>query len=472
MNKQRTFVLIGLLIFGTALLPLFWSPAKAQTTTITFWYTENDTEKPGVLAKIAAFEAMNPDVDIVATQTGFFTVGADFRTAYIAGTEPNVLRTPRDDVVALGNDSLILPLTEYFTAGDLTDFLPAVMKLMTYEDEIWGFPQAIDSPTLLFNKAILNNAGFNTDLLNFTVAWSWSEFNANVATINGTDDAYAMSLAGPFFSAQPFYYGKGAYFFTGDAYTRSSIAINNSVSRTALSELYDFVSGPYTPDWTDQGWANFVGQFMDGEVAMIATGPWEILNLLTNSPQFNGTIYGNDNLGFMGLPTDGVHNGALVGGNYYTVSSHTTGDELDASVAFIKYLTSPDVMAQSAIDYYHIPARASAMTNASFIASPAYDYVAPYYEQAVNAYQLTPSPYYGALEGAFGNNIDEYLAGSIDLDTLISDTIVDWYDILPEEVAPPAPEPPAIPGYPLAITLGALGLGLGVVAFLLLRKKK
>jgi len=44
----------------------------SATVTIKFWYTENDAEKPGVLAKIATFEAANPNITVDATQHGFF----------------------------------------------------------------------------------------------------------------------------------------------------------------------------------------------------------------------------------------------------------------------------------------------------------------------------------------------------------------------------------------------------------------
>lgn len=469
---NSTILLTVLLIFSFSVI-LFGNvsasqPKTSQVVEIKFWYTENDAEKPGVLAKIAAFEALNPNITVDATQHGFFGVGDEYRTAFVAGQEPDVLRTPRDDVPSFAHDGLIKPLTAEFTPADIADFLPASLKLMNYSGQLWGFPQSIDCPMFLFNKHLFDIVGLDSSLINWTTSWTWPQFSAALGTLNQTTGVYATSLAGMFFGAQPFYYGQGAYFFEDSIYDRAHIAINNTLSRNTLMFLKNVTDSTVTPPWTEQGWSYFVGDFGVGKVAMIATGPWQILDLLANHPQFNGTTYGNDNLGFMQLPHDAQGDyGALIGGQYYTVSSQTT--KYDAAVKFVKYMSGPDAMAYSAINDYHIPARFSVMTNASVVSAPSFDYVNPYFQQAVNAIRLTPSPYYGRLESAFGDRIgNEYLAGDISLDQLINKTILDWYAILPAAAGPSE----LIPGYslPIMITVALIGL-LGIVVYTLKKNK-
>ncbi|MFX1454106.1 MAG: extracellular solute-binding protein [Promethearchaeota archaeon] len=475
MKKTNITIGFSLFLVFTMITPLIWTALgdvkTSQTTVIKFWYTENDVEKPTLLAKVAAFEALNPTIDVQPTQKGFFGVEDEYTTAFVAAQEPELLRCPRDGVPRFAEDGLIAPLTNEFTPADLADFLPASIKLMTYKGEIWGFPQAIDCPLFLYNKDLFDQAGFNTTLLNFSTSWTWTEFDTNIATVNSSTSAYALSLAGMFFGAQPYYYGRGGYFIeTADnpVYDTAHIAINTTESKSALMYLKTLTDSTLTPPWTEQGWANFVGDFGQGEVAMIATGPWQILDLLSNHPQFNGTDFGNDNLGFMQLPHDTAgHQGALIGGNYYVVSSQTTTDEYDAAVKLAQYLSNTTAMSVSAINDYHIPARLSVMSNASVMAAPSYQYIKPYFEQAVNAYLLTPSPYYGPLESAFGNNLDEYLAGDITLNQLLNATTFEWYDILP------APKVPlAIPGFLPTVVFMALFAGVAITVMYIIKKKK
>lgn len=444
---------------------------KPSQVTIEFWYTENPTEAVTLLEKIAWFEAENPLITVDAEAHGFFGIGDEYATAFVAGEEPDVLRTPRDDVPSFARDGLILPLTDEFTSADKDDFLEQSLKLMTYDGEIWGFPQAIDCPMFLFNREIFNQSGIDPDTIDWTTSWTWAEFATNTALINGTAGAYAISLAGMFYGAQPFYYGNGGYFVEDGIYDTAHIAINNTKSRAGLTLLKSVVDSTISPPWVEQGWSYFVGDFGTGKVAMIATGPWEIVNLLTTQPQFDGTVYGNENLGFMQLPHDADNNyGALIGGNYYTISSQIESAKYDAAVKLVKFLSSHKAMALSAIEDYHVPARKSVMTNASVMAAPSFEYVQPYFEQAKNAILLEPSPYYGRMENAFGGRVDQYLAGDISLDECIGLTTLDWYDILP----PPseAKESLIIPGFPIPVIIATILTGiLGVVLYMIKKKK-
>jgi ABC-type glycerol-3-phosphate transport system substrate-binding protein len=455
--KSKRFI-IGMLVLATIVLPTLATsnlitPRASQTTTINFWYTENDSEKPGLLAKIAAFEVANPTIDVVATQKGFFGVEDEFRTAFVAENEPHLLRTPRDGVPKFANESLIQPVTSEFTQTEKDAFIDTALSLVTYEDEIWGWPQALDAPAFFFNVELFEAAGIDTSTIDEDTSWTWAEFDTYTQDIIDDTDAYALSLAGPFFSIQPFYQGMGAYFFEDNIYDQEHIAINNTASREALTYVKDLVDSNKTPTWEEQGWSYFVGDFKDGDVAMIATGPWQILDLIENSALFNGTTHGEDNLGMMQLPNDSA--GGFIGGNYYTISSHAEGDEYDAAVLLAEWLTSENSMAISAIENYHVPAKEAVMSNTSVMAADSYKYVSAFFEVCKNAYLHTPHPLYGGLESDFGNKINEYLGDDITLDELITQTIALWNEDLPEKA-----EEAGIPGYELPVFLLIGGLSI------------
>ncbi len=431
-------------------------PKASQTVTINFWYTENDSEKPGLLEKIADFEADNTDIEVVATQKGFFGVEDEFRTAFVAENEPELLRTPRDAVPRFANESLIQAVSDDFTTAEREEFIETAMALVTYEDEVWGWPQALDAPAFFFNKDLFEDAGIDTSAIDYDTSWTWDEFDDYTQDIIDNTDAFAISLAGMFFGAQPYYYGQGAYFFENDIYDQENIAINSTESRDALEYLKALVDSDKTPTWEEQGWSYFVGDFKDGDVAMIATGPWQILDLIENSALFNGTTFDEDNLGLMQLPHDADDNyGAVIGGNYYTISANAEGDEYDAAVKLAEYLSSEEAMVKSAIDNYHVPARESVLSDTDVMAADSYKYVQAFFEQCKNAFTLVPNELYGSLEGSFGNKVNEYLGGDIDLDELITETIALWNEDLPEKA-----EEAGIPGYtlPVFLFIGALSI--------------
>jgi len=452
------------------------TPKASDAVIIKFWYTEGASEEPVLFQKLNWFMQAYPDIDVVYQSKDFFGIGNLYRQAYIAGEDPDLVRAGRDNVPDFANDGLIWPVKgdgfDYF--DNFSDFLEPSIALMTYEGEVWGMPQLVDSAIMLYNKDLFSQASIPEPTME--EHWNWTDFNTNIALLNdtvaaGQTETYALALAGPFFSVQPYFYGKGAEFFTDFNYTIPNIAINNTASRNALTDLYDLVNGPYTPPWAEQGWGTYVDDFGRGKTALVSTGNWEITNLITNYPQFNGTEFTADNLGFMQLPYEG-ESGVLIGGQYYCMSSHLVKDsaEYNATITLMQWLTSPNMQAYSAIENTHSPSRKSVMLNATVQAAPSFKYVEPFYEQALSAKLLVPHPLYGSFESTFGNNIGPYLSGSITLDELITDTTLQWIDLLTPEAPPPSP--PQIPGYAVGALVGALVLGVVVVVFFSLRKRK
>ena len=194
------------------------SIAHAQTsgkTVITFWYTENSSEAPGVLRLIREFEAQNPDIDVDAQAKGFFSAKETYLTQYTVELEPTVFRAARDWVVEFAFQGLIQPVTDYMNDTDKQDFIADAVRLVTYPDsngvdQIWGFPQLVDVPALFYNKHLVEAAGINTTSWTTNTSFTWDEFIANAQAVwnaNLPDGqggrVYGFTLQGMFFGGQP-----------------------------------------------------------------------------------------------------------------------------------------------------------------------------------------------------------------------------------------------------------------------------
>ncbi|MHA2171207.1 MAG: extracellular solute-binding protein [Candidatus Kariarchaeaceae archaeon] len=442
-NPRLITISLVLSIFLVVLIPVSIK-ARPQITNISVWFTENDTEKPGVLDLVNQVNMSNPDIHVDALQKGFFDARALYTNAFIAANEPEVFRAARDWVPEFAVAGMIAPLTAEYTTEDLNDFLPSAIRLVTYPDsegidQIWGFPQLIDTPALMYNKEIMINAGIDVPSLNINTSWTWDQFIGNASFVVDNTTAYGYTIAGMFFGAQAIFFGQGARLFNDGILDINHIAINSTESRSALTFLKNMIDvEQITPVWEEMGWETINVLFADdGEVAMIQQGPWELKNFLDNSPEFNPTVDGAkpyasaDNLGIMQLPHDEAGNqGAPLGGHAYIISAFASGDKYDAAVKLSKFLSGEDAMAAGAIDYYHVPARESVMERSDVKSSAGYEYVLGFKKNVDKAFQVPVDHRWARIEQEFADNIDEYLADDISLDECIAQTISIWKEVL------------------------------------------
>jgi arabinogalactan oligomer/maltooligosaccharide transport system substrate-binding protein len=481
-------IIVAIFAVPIVLANVTFAQPMQDKTEITFWYTENDTEKPGVTALVTAFEAANPDIDVVASQKGFFNARNDYQSAYIAGEEPDVFRATRDWIPEFANSKMLKPITDIYTEEEWDEFLDLAVDLATYpdpdtgEEEIWAVCQLLDTPALMFNKHMFEQAGINTTELDLSTSWTWEEYWSALYAVNQTEGLYGTVLGGMFFGAQPYFFGHGGELFYNKSVKFENIAINSSSAREGLSFVKNLTSSSYTPRWEEQGWTNLNLYFIEtGQVAMINQGPWELKNFLENSVEFNPNLedakeYASpENLGIMQLPQDEAGNrGAPVGGQWYVISRNTQGDKAQAAEKFVKYITSEEVMIDKAKEYYHIPPRPAVMESDELINNVTktgikpYQYVKGYYDAVLEAVTVPVDHRWASIEQRFADNLDEYLAGDLTLDETIQATRNEWRTIIPPEGAGGDQQGPqaAIPGLPLSLLVGSSLIG---VIFIILK---
>ncbi len=419
--------------------------AQSNELHVTYWYTENDAEKPGVLKLVNDFNALGYQVNgktvvVDATQKGFFNAEQDYKTAYVSQNEPALFRAARDWVSEFGYAGLIQPLESFFNQTDINDFIPEGIRMSTYIDpnnqtHLFAIPQQLDAPALMFNKHILQEAGINTTGLGFDTAWTWDQFMNNMNLIHNKTGVYGYTLAGMFFGAQALFFGNGGQLFYNDTVSMQTIAINSTQSRYAFQFIKNLVDSPVTPAYSLQGWNTINPDFAGGQVAMIQQGPWQLKDFLDNSIEFNPNVtdaepYASpDNLGIMQFPKDAQgHQGAPLGMQAYVISSRVKGDLLTATVDFLKYITSQSAEVYQAINYYHLPARKSAYLNTTLTSSPSWEYIKGFKANIDTAATVPVHYAWAIIETNFANELDAYLNGQQDLNTMIQRTYNWWSD--------------------------------------------
>ncbi|WP_109078768.1 maltose/maltodextrin ABC transporter substrate-binding protein MalE [Aggregatibacter kilianii] len=170
----------------------------------------------------------------------------------------------------------------------------------TYDGKIIGYPMAIESLSLIYNKDVLPNP-----------PKTWEEIPALDAELKKKGKtAIVWNLAEPYFN-WPLIAAAGGYAFKFEngSYNVNDIGVNNEGSQKGLQFLVDFVKDKHIASDMDRQIAET--QFAKGQAAMIINGPWAWSALdkanmnygVTTLPTFNG----KPSKPFVGITSVGIN---------------------------------------------------------------------------------------------------------------------------------------------------------------------
>lgn len=170
----------------------------------------------------------------------------------------------------------------------------------TYEGKIIGYPMAIESLSLIYNKDLLPNP-----------PKTWEEIPAlDKELMKKGKHAVTWNLAEPYFN-WPLIAAAGGYAFKFEngSYNVNDIGVNNDGAQRGLQFLVNFVKDKHIAADMDRQIAET--QFAKGEVAMIINGPWAWASLdkanmnygVTTLPTFNG----KPSKPFVGITSVGIN---------------------------------------------------------------------------------------------------------------------------------------------------------------------
>ena len=408
MTKRHPKLLVVSLTMLCALLAMLLAACGGGSTgsttstssgpvTLNYWYTEGTAETPAILAQVKAFEAQNPNIHINAQYQDFSQAQAKFTTAAQSNTAPDILRSDVGWVAQFASLRYLLPLDQYVSASDQSDYLPNALAYDKYNGNLYGLPQVTDFLALLYNKAEFAKAGITS------APTTMADFEADAQKLVSSKAAkYGFETSGASYFALPFLWSFGG----GMLDNSNNILVNTPGSVAGLNFLLKLQNTdkvmPSKIDFSN-GYTNMTNDFKDGTTAMIFQGPWETANILTGS-----AFSTQSNMGIAGIPAgpDGKV-GSPTGGQSYVVYAGTKHPAEAAK--FVTFMSSSASQIAIAKANHTLPTRQSAYADSDVSSNPV---IAGYYAVRNTAVSRPVIPQGGQLFTDFDPNVQAALAGS------------------------------------------------------------
>ncbi|MEU8483014.1 extracellular solute-binding protein [Streptomyces sp. NPDC048641] len=394
------------------------SDKASGPVTITWWDTSNATnEAPTYQALVKEFEKANSGIKVKYVNVPFDQAQNKFDTAAGAKGAPDVLRAEVGWTPAFAKKSYLLPLDGTEALAEKDKFQPSLIKQAQFDGKTYGTPLVTDTLALVYNKALFKKAGIDLPPAN------WADLKADAAKIKSKTgvDGYWGSTQG--YYSMPFLYGEGSD--TVDA-TAKKITIGSPEAKkglTAWQGLFDG-KGLHKADATADAYAHIQDAFVNGKVAAIIQGPWEITNFYKGS-----AFKDKENLGIATVPAGSTGKaGAPTGGHNLSVYAGSDKAHQDASLKFVKWMTSAKTQEQIALKNSTLPTRQDAYTT-KVVTDPG---IAGFQKVLTSAQPRPELPEYSSLWAPLDTEWPKVATGKDSLDKGIGNARTSFAKLVPD----------------------------------------
>lgn len=202
--------------------------------------------------------------------------------AATSGNLPDVVSMDGPTVANYADAGIIVPIENYFTKDDLSDFVPSIIQQGTYQDKLYTLGTSESTVVLYYNKTILDEAGI-TAPTTLKDAWTWDDVY-EISKKLTKDGKYGINLdwdlgEGQIYGLAPIIWSNGAELLSKDGkvaegYLNSNEAVEGlqSYERFAKESLMNLQPLP--------------NEFEEGKAAMYLSGSWEVEKLEKSYPDF------------------------------------------------------------------------------------------------------------------------------------------------------------------------------------------
>lgn len=237
---------------------------EPEEVTVSIWHGWQGEYFNSISEVFDRYMEANPHVTVELTEVA--DLSDQVVIAVPAGEGPDIVAFANDWIGRLAEANIIVPLDDHIDRAEYeATFTETAVASQTYDGQIWGFPEAMEALTFIYNRDLLSEDELPADtdeLLEQAAAWRAENPDDYYFVYNAKNDAY--------FSA-PWFYGAGAYFVQEDG----SVGLDTPEGVAAAEFVADLRE--VMPEEIDYGIADTL--FKEGRAPIIMNGPWYLADL-------------------------------------------------------------------------------------------------------------------------------------------------------------------------------------------------
>ncbi|MEO6083358.1 MAG: ABC transporter substrate-binding protein [Umezawaea sp.] len=319
----------------------------ADKVTVWHGYTDHEAEALGKLA--TRWNSEHPDNQVELVFNGG-NDGALQKTlaSFVSGKPPAVAYEFGSSLSGLADR----PQTQDLTATvkddkdfDWDDLFPAGRAAATVDGKVYGVPALVDNLSLVYNKKLFDEAGVAYP----TESWTWDDFRTAAARLSApNDNRYGWAYVNDGTEDTVWRYLALLWQAGGDLLSPDGkkAAFDSAAGVQAMQLLRDMAVVDKSV-YLDTGDQQYVNLFSSGRIGMLWTGPWDL-----------GSINEDVSYGVQFLPGKVTH-ATIAGPDVFTVFGETGKKD---AWPFLKWLLSPEIHLEFALETGHLPIRQSELT--------------------------------------------------------------------------------------------------------------
>ncbi len=237
-------------------------------------------------AIIQAFEDGHPGIKVKVEEIPFSELTTQINLRFGASDDSiDVISADAPLVASYGYRRWLLPLDGIYTQAELDDFLPSAIKAGTYNGQLIAGPQSTSTQLLYYNADAFKAAGVTPP--GQDERWTWEQVADTAQKVQTADADGNVNVWGfqweqttaPY-QLLPLMGSLGGQYIGDDGLTVDGI-VNSEPWIKAATFYYDMFN---TNKVSPQGDAvNGTDLFVNGNLAMLVAGPWQIANFAENA---------------------------------------------------------------------------------------------------------------------------------------------------------------------------------------------
>lgn len=370
---------------------------------LTMWVHETDSDEGKLYAALAEefntqYEGVyHVELSQIARSGDAGGYDDKINAAISNGGLPDIFTIDGVTVAQYADANAIVPIDEYFTEEELSDFNPSIIQQGTYDGKLYTLGAMDSSVGIFYNKDMFEAAGIEPATAE--EPWTLAELEDAAAKLT-TDDCYGITMSldakdeTVIYFFLPLIYSQGSNVFAEDGLT-----VDGYLNGEAAVNLFTWIK-----EMVDNGYASATpaeNSFELGQAAMALTGSWEPGNLAKFDINWG--------LMPMAIYDENSSMASACGSWTFGMSSNCPEEKREAAAELLRFMTSTDASARMYEANAMPPSRATAFDSIeAFNEEP----LSVFSYQLQNTAMARPvSVNYGILSTQFATALQNILTG-------------------------------------------------------------